>query len=86
MEENITLEALIQELQTRIPRLNYVKDFIPYYSYADMDKYHTWLATTKRYIGVHYPHDKDVAEFERISNEKLSPIQQKILFQKVCLR
>lgn len=76
MEETITLEALIQELETRIPRLKYVIDRTGYYSYADMDKYHTWLATTKRYIGVHYPHDKDVVEFERISNEQLSPNQQ----------
>jgi hypothetical protein len=69
MEENITLEALIQELQTRIPRLYEVGDLISYYIYADMDNYHTWLATTKRYIGFHYPQDKDIAEFERISNE-----------------
>lgn len=76
MEETITLEALIQELEARIPRLNYVRDFIAYYRYADMDNYHIWLATTKRYLGSHYPQDKDVAEFERISNEPLCPNQQ----------
>jgi hypothetical protein len=54
MEEIITLEALIQELQTRIPRLYEVSDLIPYYIYADMDNYHTWLATTKRYIEIKY--------------------------------
>lgn len=41
-----------------------------------MDNYHIWLSTTKRYIGLHYPQDKDIAEFERISNEELSPNQQ----------
>lgn len=76
MEETITLEALIQELQERIPKLYDVGTIIPDYMYADMDNYHIWLATTKRYIGLHYPQDKDVAEFERISNENLSPSQQ----------
>lgn len=76
MEETITLEALIQELEARIPRLYEVSDLIPYYIYTDMDNYHIWLATTKRYIGLHYPQDKDIAEFERISNEELSPNQQ----------
>lgn len=73
MEETVTLEALIQELQSRIPRL---RQYVNGFSYPDMDNYHIWLATAKRYIGLHYPQDKDVAEFERISKDRLSPIQQ----------
>ena len=55
MEETLTLETLIQELEARIPRLYEVSDLIPYYIYTDMDNYHIWLATTKRYIGLHIP-------------------------------
>lgn len=73
MEETVTLEALIQELQSRIPRL---RQYVNGFSYPDMDNYHIWLATAKRYIGLHYPQDKDVAEFERTSKDRLSPIQQ----------
>lgn len=73
MEENISLETLIQEHKGRIPKLRRHANFC---SYSDMDNYHIWLATTKRYLGSHYPQDKDVAEFERISKEHLSPNQQ----------
>ena len=73
MEENISLETLIQEHKGRIPKLRRHANFC---SYSDMNNYHIWLATTKRYLGSHYPQDKDVAEFERISKEHLSPNQQ----------
>ena len=73
MEENISLETLIQKHKGRIPKL---RRYANGCSYPDMDNYHVWLATTKRYIGSHYPQDKDVAEFERISKEHLSSNQQ----------
>lgn len=34
---------------------------------------------TRRYIGIKYPNDKDVNEFETISKERLGPEQQKRL-------
>ena len=37
------------------------------------------MATTKRFISIKYPKDKDVNEFESISKEKLGPEQQKRL-------
>ena len=80
----ITLESLIQEQRQRIPLLQY-KPSPPrslgfsYYYYTDNDEYQKWLATTKRYLGINFHNDKDVAEFDAISREEISPGQQKKL-------
>ncbi len=37
------------------------------------------LATTKRYLGITFPNDKDIQEFDTVSNEKLSSEQQRRL-------
>lgn len=76
---NITLDAIIEEFQERIPRLKRVEGYIPHYSYSDMEKYEKWLAKTKRYLNIHYPNDKDVAEFEEISKKRFTPDQQRKL-------
>ena len=81
---DITLESLIQEHKERISSLKYKPSpqgcigFGCYY-YDNSESYQRWLATTKRFIGIMYPDDKDVNEFESISKEKLGPEQQKRL-------
>lgn len=80
----ITLESLIEEQRYRIPLLKYVPNppgcfGFSYYCYGDPERYQKWLATTSRFIGIHFPNDKDVAEFEKIAKEKLSPTQQQKL-------
>ena len=84
MEPNITLESLIEEQKTRITQLKYEIDPLGgldsvYYYYDDNDSYQKWLAIAKRYIGITFPNDKDVAKFEDISQEELEPEQQKKL-------
>lgn len=81
---NITLESLIQEHKERIGRLKYKPNpqgciGLSRYYYDDFEAYQRWLATTKRFIGINYPNDKDVNEFETISKEKLGPEQQRKL-------
>ena len=81
---DITLESLIQEHKERIGQLKYKPDppgcwGFSYYYYEDSEAYQKWLATTKRFIGINYPNDKDVNEFETISKETLRPEQQKKL-------
>ena len=81
---DITLESLIQEHKETIGRLKYKPSpqgciGFGYYYYEDSEAYQKWLATTKRFIGINYPNDKDVNEFETISKEKLGPEQQKRL-------
>ena len=80
----ITLESLIQEHIDRIAQLKYKPDppgcwGFSYYYYDDSESYQKWLATTKRFISIKYPNDKDVNEFDSISKEKLGPEQQKRL-------
>lgn len=82
--ENITLASLIEEHKNRIPHLKYVPDppnciGFAYYKYDDSEDYQKWLAKTKRFIGINFPKDKDVQEFDEISKKKLSPAQQKQL-------
>lgn len=74
--EEITLEALIKEFRDRIPRLINVDDRFMYYKYDDKDNYEKWLATTKRFLSIHYPNDKFVSEFEKISKNILCEGQQ----------
>lgn len=81
---DITLESFIQEHKERIGRLKYKPSpqgciGFGYYYYDNSESYQRWLATTKRFIGIMYPNDKDVNEFESISKEKLGPEQQKRL-------
>lgn len=80
----VTLESLIKEQKERISQLKYEPNppgclGFAYYYYEKSDEYQKWLATTKRYIGIIFPNDKDVTEFEKISKEKLSPNQQEKL-------
>lgn len=75
--EDITLEALIKEFRDRIPRLRKLKNLITYYEYDDMEEYENWLATTKRFLDIHYKNDKYVSEFEKISNDSLNGDQQR---------
>lgn len=84
MESNITLESLIEEQKARIPQLKYEPDppeswGFAYHYYDDNDSYQKWLAIAKRYIGITFPNDKDVAKFEAISQKELEPEQQKEL-------
>lgn len=81
---DITLEFLIQEHKERIKQLKYKPNppscwGFSYYYYEDSESYQKWLATAKRFIGIKYPNDKDVNEFETISKLELGPEQQKKL-------
>ena len=73
---DITLESLIQEYNTLSSSLSFRYGC---YYYPNQQQYENWLATTKRFVGINYPNDKDVNEFETISKEKLGPEQQKKL-------
>lgn len=75
--EEITLEELIKELRDRIPKLREKENLITYYEYDDMEEYEKWLATTKRYLSIHYPNDKFVSEFEEISKNMICESQQR---------
>lgn len=76
---SITLESLIQEQKERLPYLREVRDGFAYYEYPDMEAYHKWLATTKRFIEIQYPNDKYVVEFCEISKQVTFPSQQQKL-------
>lgn len=75
----ITLESLIQRHKERLASLQKRGDMITYYEYPNMEEYYSWLATAKRYISINYPNDKDIAEFERVTNLNIYPDQQKRL-------
>ena len=75
----ITLESLIKDFRERLPKLQYVDDMIPYYTYNDMENYEKWLAATKRFLSVHFPNDKYVVEFEEISKKNMWEDQQQQL-------
>lgn len=82
--KEITLDSLIQEHELRINNLRYKPDpphcfGFAYYYYDDDTCYQKWLATTKRYLGITFPNDKDIKEFDAVSNEKISPEQQRKL-------
>lgn len=84
MQTDITLKSLIEEQKARIPQLKYEPNppgcwGFAYHYYDNNESYQKWLATTKRYLGIHFPNDKDVNEFDTISKENLSPGQQKKL-------
>ncbi|MGP1544743.1 MULTISPECIES: peptide chain release factor 1 [Prevotella] len=83
-EARATLEILIKEQKERIPQLK--KEVPPpnvimpsYYVYEDNSHYIKWLKRTKRFLDTQFPSDKDVDNFERISEEKLCPEQQEEL-------
>ena len=65
---NVTLELLIQEQKERLPYLQEVGYRFSYYEYPDMESYHKWFATTKRFIEKQYPIDKYVTEFCEVSS------------------
>lgn len=73
---DITLESLIQEHKAQIISLQYGSGR---YYYPNQQQYENWLATTKRFISIKYPNDKDVNEFDSISKERLGHEQQKRL-------
>lgn len=80
----ITIDSLIKEQRNRIPQLKYVPNppgciGLAYYYYEESANYQKWLATTSRFIGINFPNDKDVVEFEKVSKEDLSPSQQQEL-------
>ena len=82
--EEITLDSLIKEHKERIPQLHYEPSppgciGFSYYYYDDSARYQKWLATTKRYLGITFPNDKDIKEFVAVSSEDLSPEQQRKL-------
>ena len=79
---DVTLESLIQEQKDRMRTLRINSrppnsvGFKKTYSYKDSESYESWLAISKRFIRYHYPNDQSIDEFEKLSNEKLSPEQQ----------
>ena len=64
-------EVIIEEL-----RCETTDTGVSYY-YDDTTPYVTWLAMTKRLLAITYPNDKYAQEFEDISKEPITPLQQK---------
>lgn len=77
--EDITIQDLIAEQRRRISTLQYHDTMLPYYDYPDMDSYYNWLEKAKRFIEIHYPDDKHIADFERLSDQRIWLDQQKQL-------
>lgn len=75
----VTLDTLIAELKEMIPTLQYYGGYFPYYEYQDKGRYEKWLAETKRFLSIHFPHDKYVIEFEETSKKRLWLEQQQRL-------
>lgn len=73
MSDIITLESLIQEHKSLITILEYGKDK---YYYQNQQNYENWLARTRRYLSIHFTNDKQVLEFDAISRNQLSRVQQ----------
>jgi len=75
----ITINELIQQGDVFTAEILYVPapDGVwRTYSVYKIDKkeeYENWKATAKRFIGVNYPNDKSISEFETICSQKLSP-------------
>jgi hypothetical protein len=70
---DITLESLIQEHKSLIAILQYGKDK---YYYQNQQNYENWLARTRRYLSIHFTNDKQTLEFDSISRNQLSRVQQ----------
>ena len=79
MDNNITLESLIQEHKNRLPYLRNVGQMFVNYEYPNMEAYHSWLAKTIRYIEIKYPGDKYVIEFCEVSKKFINLDQQRKL-------
>jgi len=77
--EDITIQDLITEQKNRISTLQYHDAMLPYYDYPDMDSYYKWLEKAKRFIEINYPDDKHIADFERLSDQRIWLDQQKQL-------
>lgn len=73
MSDIITLESLIQEHKSLIAILEYGRDK---YYYQNQQNYENWLARTRRYLSIHFTNDKQVLEFDAISRNQLSRVQQ----------
>ncbi len=76
--DEITLESLIEEHKQRIPTL-YRDSKSYYFKYDDLDGYQKWLAKTVRFLNITYPNDKFVVDFEKVSENSLTPSQQNAL-------
>ena len=46
------------------------------YYYQNQQNYENWLARTRRYLSIHFTNDKQVLEFDAISRNQLSRVQQ----------
>ena len=79
MDNNITLESLIQEHKNRLPYLRDVGQMFVNYEYPNMEAYYSWLAKTIRYIEIKYPGDKYVIEFCEVSKKFINIDQQRKL-------
>ena len=73
MSDIITLESLIKEHKSLIAILQYGKDK---YYYQNQQNYEKWLARTRRYLSIHFTNDKQTLEFDSISRNQLSRVQQ----------
>jgi len=51
----------------------------PAYFIGEKIEYEDWKAKVKRFLGVNYPNDKSIVEFETISSKDISPDNHSIL-------
>ena len=70
---DITLESLIQEHKLLLNVLQFGNGA---YYYQNQQNYENWLARTRRYLSIHFTNDKQTLEFDSISRNQLSRVQQ----------
>ena len=73
MSDIITLESLIQEHKLLLNVLQFGNGA---YYYQNQQNYENWLARTRRYLSIHFTNDKQTLEFDSISRNQLSRVQQ----------
>lgn len=76
--DNITLQSLIEEQKQRLHLLKYT-DVFEGYKYPNMTEYHKWVAKVIRFVGIEFPNDISISEFEEISKQEIFPYQQQQL-------
>ena len=77
MNNDVNLQQLFQEGRERMNNIQYHRDaFLPYYDFSDNDAYYAWIGKATRYLNIKYPGDKDVDKFEKLSEERITPLQQ----------
>lgn len=79
MEDEITIDSLIQEQKNRMGSLQKLGNMIIYYEFDDMQSYRNWVTKTIRFLELKFPEDKHINDFITTSKQELYPDQQQKL-------